>query len=85
MQIQVSSTVRDIACHSVSGVASLGGGGLGPDLTHVYQRLTPAGLAGALSTISFPTMIGPFQDKPLIPKETADLFTYLKTVYRHRH
>ncbi len=68
-----------IACHSVSGVASLGGGGLGPDLTHVYQRLTPAGLAGALSTISFPTMIGPFQDKPLIPKETADLFTYLKT------
>lgn len=71
-----------IACHSVSGLAGLGGGALGPDLTHVVQRLGEPGLAGALQTISFPTMLGPFANRPLTPKEQADLLAYLKDADR---
>lgn len=71
-----------IACHSVSGLASLGGGALGPDLTHVVQRLGEPGLAGALQTISFPTMLGPFANRPLTPREQADLLAYLKDADR---
>jgi len=67
-----------MACHSVSGVGSMGGGGLGPDLTHVVQRLSEAGLGGALKTIAFPTMIGPFQNRPLTDQEQADLVAFLK-------
>lgn len=71
-----------IACHSVSGLAGLGGGALGPDLTHVVQRLGEAGLAGALQTISYPTMLGPFENHPLTSKEQADLVAYLKDADR---
>lgn len=71
-----------IACHSVSGLADLGGGALGPDLTHVVQRLGEAGLAGALQTISYPTMLGPFENRPLTSKEQADLVAYLKDADR---
>lgn len=66
-----------IACHSVSGIGILGGGGLGPDLTHVAQRYGQPGLAAALKTIAFPTMLGPFQNKPLSPSEQADLVAFL--------
>ena len=67
-----------MGCHTVTGVASLGGGGLGPDLTHVFQRLGEAGLGGALRTIAFPTMIGPFKNRPLTATEQADLVAFLK-------
>ncbi|HVP21360.1 MAG TPA: cytochrome c [Anaerolineaceae bacterium] len=67
-----------MACHTVSGAGILGGGGLGPDLTHVITRLGEPGLAAAIKTISFPTMIGPFQDHPLTPKEQADLIAFFK-------
>lgn len=68
-----------IACHSVSGVASLGGGTLGPDLTHVVQRLGEQGLNAALKNIAFPTMQGPFANNPLTDKEIADLAAYMKS------
>lgn len=67
-----------MACHTVSGVTSLGGGGLGPDLTHVIQRLGVVGVSGALKTIVFPTMMGPFQNRPLTTKEQADLVAFLQ-------
>lgn len=67
-----------MACHSVQGIGGLGGGGLGPDLTHVVQRLGEPGLAAALKTIAFPTMMGPFLNKPLTSKEQADLVAFLK-------
>jgi mono/diheme cytochrome c family protein len=71
-----------IACHSVTGTGSLGGGALGPDLTHVVQRLGDPGLSAALKTIAFPTMLGPFQNRPLTAKEQADLVAFLKDADR---
>lgn len=68
-----------IACHTVSGAASLGGGALGPDLTHVVQRLGETGLQAALNAIAFPTMQGPFEGHPLTANEQADLVAYLKS------
>lgn len=67
-----------LACHTVSGASSLGGGGLGPDLTHVIQRLGEPGLAGALKTVVYPTMLGPFKNRPLTTQEQADLVAFLK-------
>jgi cytochrome c2 len=71
-----------LACHTVSGAGSLGGGALGPDLTHVVQRYGEPGLSGALKTISFPTMLGPFQNRPLTPIEQADLVAFFKDADR---
>lgn len=62
-----------IACHSVAGTTSLGGGNLGPDLTQVFQRYGDAGLASALNSIPFPTMQGIFLNQPLTPEEQANL------------
>lgn len=67
-----------LACHSVYGATALGGGALGPDLTHVVGRLGEAGLAGSLQTIAYPTMAGPFKDRPLTDQERADLVEFLK-------
>lgn len=67
-----------LACHTVQGVVPLGGGGLGPDLTHVLQRYGEAGLTANLNQITFPTMAGPFLNKPLSPQEQADLIAYFK-------
>lgn len=67
-----------IACHTVSGTGSLGGGGLGPDLTHVVSRFGEPGLTGALKTIAFPTMLGPFKNHPLTADEQSDLVAFFK-------
>lgn len=67
-----------IACHSVAGVGPLGGGSLGPDLTHVYTRYGEAGLASALGSLPFPTMQGIFANRPLTLGEQADLAAYFK-------
>ena len=69
-----------ISCHSVSGIGVLGGGGLGPDLTHVIQLLGEPGLASSLNTLPFPTMIGPFKGHPLAVQEQADLVSFFKEV-----
>ena len=66
-----------IACHSVDGTGTLGGGSLGPNLTHVAERLGRPGLAAALQTIAFPTMVGPFANRPLTAQEQADLVAFL--------
>jgi cytochrome c2 len=65
-----------MACHTVAGVGAFGGGTLGPDLTHVFQRYGQAGLSSALGTLPFPTMQGIFQGKPLTPTEQADLLAF---------
>lgn len=67
-----------IACHSINGLAVLGGGTLGPDLTGVVGRYGgEAGMAGVLASLPFPTMQGIFGDRPLSPQEQADLLAYL--------
>lgn len=65
-----------MACHTVAGIGSLGGGVLGPDLTHAYQRFGGAGLASVLGTMPFPTMQGIFKGKPLTQSEQADLLAF---------
>lgn len=65
-----------IACHSIQGTGLLEGGSLGPDLTQVAQRFGEAGLAANLNQFTFPTMIGPFRNRPLSPQEQADLLAY---------
>ncbi|MEW5870640.1 MAG: cytochrome c [Chloroflexota bacterium] len=67
-----------IACHSAAGINAIGGGSLGPDLTHVYQRLGEAGLSSALVGLPFPTMQGIFVNAPLTAQEQADLFAYFQ-------
>lgn len=62
-----------MACHTVSGVAALGGGSLGPDLTGIHSRLGEAGLASLLATLPFPTMRPIYQARPLTQAEQDDL------------
>ncbi len=68
-----------MACHTVNGVGPLGGGALGPDLTHVYARLGRQGLASALGTLPFPTMQGVFANKQLTPDEQSDLLAFFQS------
>lgn len=65
-----------IACHTVEGNGPIGGGSLGPNLTHVYSRYGPDGLAAALGSLPFPTMQGVYTDKPLSASEQADLLAF---------
>jgi cytochrome c2 len=65
-----------MACHTVASVGALGGGTVGPDLTHVFQRYGQAGLFSALGTVPFPTMQGIFQGKPLTQTEQADMLAF---------
>lgn len=69
-----------MACHTVGNVGSFGGGNLGPDLTHVYQRYGDTGLTSAIQNIAFPTMQGVYADKPLTDQEVADLLAFFTTV-----
>jgi len=62
-----------LACHTVSGVAPLGGGSLGPELTGIYGRLGEVGLTSLLATLPFPTMRPIFQTRPLTQTEQGDL------------
>jgi len=68
--------VACIACHSVEGIGTVGGGALGPNLTHVYTRYGQDGLAAALGSLPFPTMQGVFGGKPLTSSEQADLLAF---------
>ena len=65
-----------IGCHSATGIGSLGGGTLGPDLTNVHERYGDSGLPTTLQNLPFPTMQGVFDGKPLTDNEVADLYAY---------
>ncbi len=67
-----------MACHTVNGVGPLGGGALGPDLTHVYARYGRQGLAAALGSLPFPTMQGVFANTPLSPDDQSDLLAFFQ-------
>ncbi|MBT7601461.1 MAG: c-type cytochrome [Anaerolineae bacterium] len=69
-----------IACHSVGTFSALGGGNLGPDLTHVYDRFGKVGLVSAIQNIAFPTMQGVYEGKDLTDQEIADLLAFFTTV-----
>ncbi len=69
-----------IACHTVGTFSALGGGILGPDLTHVYDRFGEVGLSSAIQNIAFPTMQGVYEGKALTDQEVADLVAFFTTV-----
>lgn len=71
-----------IACHTVEGIGVMGGGAVGPNLTHVYHRYGRAGLASALVNIPFPTMQGAFAGKPLTADEQANLLAFFQNADR---
>lgn len=67
-----------VSCHTVGGVATLGGGRLGPDLTLVNERLGgPKGLSTWLLAPPTPTMQSVFKAQPLKPKEIHVLAAFL--------
>jgi Rrf2 family protein len=66
-----------MACHSIAGIGTLGGGALGPDLTTAVAKYGPSGLASVLATIPFPTMTPIFGGHPLAPDEQADLHAFI--------
>ncbi|MCC6831069.1 MAG: c-type cytochrome [Thermoleophilia bacterium] len=67
-----------LACHSVAGIGSLGGGQVGPDLTGAYAKFGgQQGLQAALKSVPFPTMAPIFQREPLTASEQADLTAFL--------
>ena len=69
-----------IACHSVERVGAIGGGALGPDLTHVYTRFGREGLAASLGGLPFPSMQSIFATRQLTVTEQADLLAFFALV-----
>jgi cytochrome c2 len=68
-----------LACHTVAGVGSLGGGALGPDLSGAFNKYGgDAGLANFLATTPTLTMNAVWKRQPLTPQEQADLREFLK-------
>lgn len=65
------------SCHSVGQFGLLGGGTLGPDLTHAAFKYGDPGLAASLQSLPFPTMQGVFKNNPLTLQEAADLNAFL--------
>ena len=69
-----------MSCHAVRGVAALGGGRLGPELTRVYERLEGRkGLAAWLAAPPTPTMQPLFKPHPLRPEEITPLVAYFES------
>jgi mono/diheme cytochrome c family protein len=67
-----------ISCHNVSQVSVMGGGSLGPDLSHVAARYGDAGLSAALAGLPFPSMQGVFAERPLTEQEVEHLGAYFR-------
>lgn len=66
-----------IACHDTADLGVVGGGMLGPDLTGAYERYGENGLVAVLGTISFPSMVPVYQNRPLTEQEQSDLTLFL--------
>lgn len=67
-----------MACHTIPGIGGLGGGALGPELTQAYAKFGEDGLTSVLASLPFPTMAPIFGNRPLTPKEQADLKSFLR-------
>ena len=67
-----------ISCHNVSEDGLMSGGLLAKDLTHVYERMGDAGLAGILGSPPFPAMAETYENNELDSTEIAQLIAFLK-------
>lgn len=73
-----------ISCHSVHGLAGLGGGRLGPDLSTAYSRLEGRKALGAwLSSPPSIVMQPLYIDAPLESEEVLALVAYLQETASH--
>lgn len=69
-----------MGCHSVGNNGLLGGGSMGPDLTNVSAKTSPAGLNSILSNTGpniSPVMKPIYTRHPLAVSEQADLIAFL--------
>ncbi len=67
-----------MACHSVGGIGTLGGGQLGPDLTEVVARYGGATAVDAfVAGTPTPTMRAVWSPHPLTPEERASVVSFL--------
>jgi mono/diheme cytochrome c family protein len=64
-----------IACHQVEG----SGGTMGPDLTTIGRKMSPAVLKSACLKTPFKVMSSAYRDHPLSEQEALDLSSYLGT------
>lgn len=72
-----------ISCHTLNGVAALGGGRLGPDLTTVFERMEGRkGLIAWLTAPATPTMQPLFKKHPMRSEEVVSLVAYLESASR---
>lgn len=72
-----------ISCHTLRGVAALGGGRLGPDLSTVYERMEGRkGLVAWLAAPPTATMQPLFKPHPLRSEEIMSLVGYLEHAAR---
>lgn len=70
-----------ISCHAFRGTPMLGGGSLGPDLTHEYTHLGGSrAITAWLSAPATPTMRSVYQTHALKPDEIRALAAYLESV-----
>jgi cytochrome c2 len=70
-----------VSCHSVAGLPALGGGQLGPDLTHIYGKMqTRKNFVGWLSAPATPTMLPAYKNHPLEADEMLGLVAYFEAV-----
>ncbi len=70
-----------ISCHAFSGLPMLGGGSLGPDLTHEFKRLGGRrAVTGWLTAPATPTMQSVYKTRALQPEEILALTAYLESV-----
>ncbi len=68
------------SCHTAGAEGNLGGPGLGPDLSTVFQSLGgEAGLTGWLTNPPSPTMAPIFSGNPMTEPEIADLVAYFES------
>jgi mono/diheme cytochrome c family protein len=70
-----------ISCHALRGIPMLGGGTLGPDLTHEYTRLGGGRAVTAwLTAPATPIMQSVYKTRALKPDEIHALAAYLESV-----
>ncbi len=69
-----------ISCHSVDGLAALGGGVLGPSLTQAYSKYEDKGLSKSLAKPGFKVMKEHYADHALTESEVFSLKAFLYDV-----
>ncbi len=69
-----------IACHSVTGIGTLGGGNMGPDLTRTYTKFDEYGINLITKSFPFPVMNPIFNEHSLTLQEQTHLAAFFKQV-----